>query len=270
MGLHWALGIGHWALGIGQRALGSGHWAAGIGQRVLGHQGETTLAQELEARAAVVLHRHQLHRGPLASPKHLAGRLRHPQRLGVPPMWTPRLAWRASLTRSDNRPNSTLCGWPRLEAALRLIWCWRGRAAGRIGRSLWAAAFHTACRLSWLSVTHRLPMISATRSDSLLGALRSARCMKPCAASGSEAASRSTPVVPRYAVRTARPRPVRDPVLMVRAASGQAALRLRYRTERRRLVRKLRRIWTYVSAQVDTESMQQPRPLELRRGSRSR
>ena len=36
-------------------------------------------------------------------------------------------------------------------------------------------------------------MISATRSASLLGALRSARCMKPCTASGSDAARRSTP-----------------------------------------------------------------------------
>jgi len=51
----------------------------------LGHQGETAFAQELEARAAVVLHRNQLHRGALAAPKRLAGRLRHPQRLGVPP-----------------------------------------------------------------------------------------------------------------------------------------------------------------------------------------
>ena len=51
----------------------------------------------------------------------------------------------------------------------------------------------SAWRPSWLSVTHRLPMISATRSASLLGALRSARCMKPCAASGSDAARRSTP-----------------------------------------------------------------------------
>ena len=77
--------------------------------------------------------------------------------------------------------------------ALDLAPAGRIKAGGRIGRSLWAAAFHGACRLSWLSVTQRLPMISAMRSASLLGALRSARCMKPCAASGSEAARRSTP-----------------------------------------------------------------------------
>jgi hypothetical protein len=189
----WALGVGHRALRIGHRALGIGHWASGIRHWALG----------IGLRASGIGQHRALGIGHWESGiehwalgighwalgiRHRASGVEHwALGIGHGAMGIGHWATKARLRSPRNSRH-----------ALRLCCIATSCTEGRLLRpsvSQAASAIRSAsaCRLSWLSVTHRLPMISATRSDSRLGALRSARCMKPCAASGSEAASRSTP-----------------------------------------------------------------------------